>query len=205
MNLASLSPTQRLEILFKDSEITVPFDPPYPPEYGKAIWDAVLSIRPRVMVEFGVHRGFTSVIAGLAMEHVGRGRLLSYDNWEDRVAEGPDPQAIAQHNIDRYGVGHRVMLRERDFFEWIRFPDECDLIYFDIHNDGEKVMKLFEGLRDRIEQGLVVLFEGGNDERDRHPTMKGRVPINVAKKVTGYEIIVHDFPSLSRISWSALT
>jgi hypothetical protein len=191
------TPRERLECLLRDRGDVACY---YPASFGTAIWDAVLAVRPETMVNFGVYRGYSSIIAALAMEEVGRGRVLAYDNWEDRVPEGPDPQAIAQYHIDAYGVGHRITLREREFGDWIANPEECDLLYLDIDNDGEKVGSMFWGLRARIDRGLVVLFEGGSEERDQHPVMAGRPPIGAIQEETGYEVVVQEFPSLSRIA-----
>lgn len=187
---------QRLERVLSDREVSR-F---YPPAYARALWDAVLRVRPRVMVEFGVHRGFTSIVAALAMEEVGFGHLRAYDWWEDGHRDGFDEQRIALDNYASYGVKDRITLREADFFDWIREPEPCELVYFDIDNDGDKVRALYRGLEPRIDSGLTVLFEGGSDERDLHPSMKDRTAIASVRALTGYALLVEEFPSLSVIA-----
>jgi hypothetical protein len=194
--MRSPTPRERLEQVLVDCDVSR-F---YPASYGRAIWNAVVDLRPTSMVEFGVHRGYSAIVAALAMEEIGHGHLKAYDWWEDGRREGFDEERIALGHFARYGVQQRITLRTVDFFEWIRDPETCDLLYFDIDNDGDKVEAMFAGLRPQIERGLTVLFEGGNEERDRHESMVGRTPIRVAQQLTGYRIIVDDFPSLSVIA-----
>ncbi len=171
----------------------------YPPSYGRAIWEAVLARRPQVMIEFGVHRGYTAIVAALAMEEAGHGHLRAYDWWEDGHRDGFDEARIALEHFERYGVGNRINLQELDFFEWLKRPEPCELLYFDIDNDGAKVRAMFEGLRPQIEGGLTILFEGGSDERDRVPTAQVP-PIAGTRSLTGYRVVVEEFPSLSMIA-----
>lgn len=152
------------------------------------------------MVEFGVQRGCTAIVAALAMEQAGYGRLHAYDWWEDGKRDGFDEAGIALDHFDLYGVRDRITLEDRDFFEWLRQPEPCDLLYLDIDNDGAKIQAMFEGLRAQIAAGLTILFEGGSDERDRHFTMEGRPPIAATRPLTGYRILVDEFPSLSVIA-----
>jgi hypothetical protein len=194
--MGSPTPRERLERVLVDGDVSR-F---YPASYGRAIWNAVLGVRPTVMVEFGVHRGYSAIVAALAMEETGSGHLKAYDWWEDGRREGFDEERIALDHFARYDVGHRITLRAMDFYDWIRSPEACDLFYFDIDNDGGKVEAMFSGLRSQIERGLIVLFEGGSAERDRHESMVGRTPIASMRSLTGYRVIVDDFPSLSIIS-----
>jgi hypothetical protein len=194
--LTSLAPRERLERVLVDGEVSR-F---YPISYGRGIWDTVLALRPAVMVEFGVHRGYSAIIAALAMEEAGSGHLKAYDWWEDGRREGFDEERIALDHFARYDVGHRITLQAMDFHDWIGRPELCDLLYFDIDNDGDKIEAMFSGLQSQIERGLTVLFEGGCAERDRHESMIGRTPIRAVQQLTGYRIVVDDFPSLSVIS-----
>jgi hypothetical protein len=194
--MRSPTPRERLERVLVDGDVSR-F---YPASYGRAIWNAVLGVRPTVMVEFGVHRGYSAIVAALAMEETGSGHLKAFDWWEDGRRGGFDEERIALDHFARYDVGHRITLRAMDFYDWIGRPQPCDLLYLDIDNDGEKVEAMFAGLRSQIDRGLTVLFEGGNEERDRHESMVGRTPIRAAQQLTGYRVIVDDFPSLSVIS-----
>lgn len=199
MPVKELPPRERLAALHRDTDVSR-F---YPPAFGAAIWDTVLATRPRVMVEFGVHRGYTAIVAALAMEQAGLGELRAYDWWEDGKRDGFDEAAIALAHFDRYGVRDRITLEDRDFFEWLGRPEPCELLYFDIDNDGAKVQAMFDGLRPQIAAGLTILLEGGSDARDRHVSMTGRPPIAATRELTGYRILVEEFPSLSVIAAAA--
>jgi hypothetical protein len=195
VDLTRLTPRERLQHLHGDKQVNWFF----PASFGNALWDAVLAVRPAIMIAFGVDPGYTTIVAALALEEAGHGRLLAYDNWEDQLPGGPDLQALVRSRIDRYGIGHRLTLAKCDFRDWIGNPEDCDLLYLDIDNDGERVGWMFDGLRVRIERGLIVLFEGGTEARDQHPHYAERPPIRNLQEKIGYETILEDFPSLSRV------
>jgi hypothetical protein len=194
--MRSSTPRERFDQLLADREVALH----YPACYGRAIWNAVVDLRPTLMVEFGVNRGYTAIIAALAMEDIGSGHLKAYDWWEDGRREGFDEERIALDHFAKYEVRHRITLQTMDFFDWIRNPETCDLLYFDIDNDGDKVEAMFDGLRAQIDRGLTVLLEGGSDDRDRHDSLAGRRPIGTTRSLAGYRIILDEFPSLSVIS-----
>jgi predicted O-methyltransferase YrrM len=196
MTTGRLSARERLELVLKDPDVSLC----YPPSYGRAIWDVVRDRGPTVMIEFGVYRGYSTIIAALAMEEIGSGHVKAYDSWEEARREGSDDERLAIEHFTRYGVRDRILLQTMDFLDWIRDPERCDLLYFDIDNDGDKLQAMFEGLRAQIAAGLTVLFEGGSEERDLHDSVAGRRPIGTTQALTGYRIIVEEFPSLSVIS-----
>ena len=39
---------------------------------------------------------------------------------------------------------------------------------FDINNTSEKLLKLYNGVKEQIDNGSVVFFEGGSKVRDSH-------------------------------------
>jgi hypothetical protein len=45
---------------------------------------------------------------------------------------------------------------------------EFDLLYFDINNNGEKLTTLYENVKHNIDDGSLVLFEGGSEVRDNY-------------------------------------
>ena len=54
------------------------------------------------------------------------------------------------------------------------------MLYFDIDNDGDKVLEMYEGCKSNIEQGSIIIFEGGSVTRDNVPWMinKNKTKIN---------------------------
>jgi hypothetical protein len=194
--LKRLPPRERFHAVSTDPDV----NRFYPESFGAAIRDEVLATRPRTMVHFGVHRGYTAIVSALAMEEVGTGQVRAYDWWEDGKRDGFDEARNAKGHFDRYGVSERIVLEDLDFFEWLRHPEPCDLLYLDIDNDGAKVEAMWNALRPQIGRGLRILFEGGSDARDRHVSMAGRQPIATTRALTGYRILVDEFPSLSMIA-----
>ncbi|MCU0242027.1 MAG: class I SAM-dependent methyltransferase [Vicinamibacteria bacterium] len=194
--METLSPRERFEALLADRAVALH----YPSSYDQAIWDTVHALQPAVMIEFGVNRGYIAIIAALALEENGLGHLKVYDCWEEGRRDGFDEERIALDHFAKYGVQLRITLQAMDFYDWLRKPETCDLLYFDIDNDGDKVQAMFEGLRPQIDRGLTILLEGGSKDRDRHDSLAGRRPIGTTQSLTGYQIIVDEFPSLSMIS-----
>ncbi|MBI4178982.1 class I SAM-dependent methyltransferase [bacterium] len=196
--LEGRSPREKFELLQMDRDIAF-F---YPVPVGQAIWDMVMRHRPGIMIEFGVYRGYTSIIAALAMDALNHGHLLARDWWEEGRRDGFDEQQLALSHFVKYQVAHRVSLEKRDFWDWIKNPEPCDLLYFDIHNDGDKIKAMFNGLRPRIETGLEVYFEGGSIVKDRDDEAHGRTPIHSIRHEVGFQVVSSEPPGLSRISLS---
>ena len=63
-------------------------------------------------------------------------------------------------------MSNLITLNHLDFFEWIEKPEEFDFMFFDINNFSEKLLKLYNGVKEQIENGSVIFFEGGSKIRD---------------------------------------
>jgi len=74
-------------------------------------------------------------------------------------------------------------------------------MHLDISNTGDTILETFNKLKDKIEKGSIVLFEGGSEERDNVEWMVKykATPINSIKPQTNYQLINSTFPSLSVI------
>ena len=64
-------------------------------------------------------------------------------------------------------MSNYITLEKKDFYEWIKKPEEFDFMYFDINNTSEKLLKLYDGVKEQIDNGSVVFFEGGS-KREIH-------------------------------------
>ena len=75
-------------------------------------------------------------------------------------------------------------------------------MHLDISNDGKTIENTVEALEDKIRDGLVILFEGGSEERDNVVWMKdyNKKPINSIKDKIKYTVLDERFPSISRIN-----
>jgi hypothetical protein len=79
-----------------------------------------------------------------------------------------------------------------DFFKFCDDPSkEFDLLYFDIDNDGDKVLEMYNGCKSNIEKGSVVIFEGGSQVRDDVEWMNNlnKVKITDIKEQVGYQLL----------------
>ena len=54
-----------------------------------------------------------------------------------------------------------------DYRKWLDNPDtDWDMIYLDLNNDGEKIERIYNVLKDKVlDEGKVIFFEGGTDGR----------------------------------------
>ena len=187
---------QKIESIKKDISLH-----DYP--YLYTLYQAVMVIRPKLIIDWGTKTGVTAIVMALALENIGKGRVYSYDVFDkdakNKVA-GPFSQEKAEGNIKKYGLQDIIAVEQKDFWEWIKHPVLCDIIYIDIDNDGDKILALYEGAK---HSNLVkyILFEGGTYERDQVKWMVdlNRHPINSIKEEVGYTVIDERFPSLSLI------
>ena len=112
------------------------------PYHGKYEWlpmlyNIVKHFKPNKIVEFGPGRGQTTVTMALALKELGKGKINSYDLWND-----------------------------------------------------DKLLDLYENVKQDIVNGSVVLFEGGSLERDNHGV--GGRKMNDVKNEIGYEVLTDD-------------
>ena len=148
------------------------------PSHGKYQWipilyDFVKVIEPKKIIEFGPGSGYTTITMAKALdENDIDGHIYSYDIWDD---EYWGKQTVTQAEYAAWSVDNYITLNNLDFFEWIKEPDQFDFLYFDINNTAEKLMKLYDGVKDQIENGSVVLFEGGSKIRDDSGHVGGRM------------------------------
>jgi predicted O-methyltransferase YrrM len=165
---------------------------------GKVLYNLVLKYKPETIIEFGVFCGYSTICLAEALVELGEGQLFGYDLWELYPFRHTSI-AIAQANIDYYNLGDYVSLQQADFFEWLDNPGWFDMLHVDISNDGDIVEYMLTKLEPQINNGAIVVFEGGSVERDQHSWMVdyGKRPINPLQEKFGFEILDERFPSIS--------
>ena len=86
-----------------------------------------------------------------------------------------------------------------DFFSFLENPIDFDLLHLDISNDGEIIEKTIESLKNHLERGSNIIFEGGSKERDNEEWMikYNKKPINSIKY--DYKVLTEKWPSMSLI------
>lgn len=165
-------------------------------DLGKNIYDIVLELNPKVVVEFGILHGYSTLSIAQALRDLDNGgKIIAYDLFENyKYKHGTMEEVtklLTEHNLQDC-----VELKYGNLYEWINTPDEFDLLHIDIANDGD-ILKL---VSDRL-PNKNILFEGGSKERDDEWWMKkyNRTPMYPFIDELNYEILNNDWPSISLI------
>lgn len=166
------------------------------------MYSIIYNLKPKKIIEYGTQTGGTAVSMGLALKdlhemtgHVGH--VYSYDLFESESAgqfsrdiEGPISIESSLRLVSQYGLHDYISISYGDFNNH-QLTEDCDILYFDIGNHGENVNSMYDQCKHLIQNGLVVLFEGGSEERDNVSWMKvkNKQPINAIKNKTNYQLL----------------
>ena len=162
------------------------------PTNGKYQWlpilyEVVKTIEPKKIVELGTGKGTTTVTMALACKENNIDVTInSYDMWED-VYWGSYHNTL--DNFKRWGVLEYINLYEKDFYNWLKTDEKFDLLYFDIDNNGNNLLELYDKIQPQIENGSVVIFEGGSEVRDTVPQMYDKIKMNEVKDKINYKLL----------------
>lgn len=169
-------------------------------DIGQTFYDLILKYKPKKVVEIGVLYGYSSIAMAMALDEIGEGHISAYDLFEDyKYHHSTMPQT--QANIDNHGVSSYITLTRKDYKEWLDSPEDFDLLHVDISNHGDTIKHLYDALKNRINNGAIVLFEGGaTGERDEIPWMKKYGFPKICDSGVPYTVIDKRFPSLSMIT-----
>tara|TARA_X000001382_G_scaffold123000_1_gene106396 strand:+ start:481 stop:1041 length:561 start_codon:yes stop_codon:yes gene_type:complete len=162
------------------------------PNHGKYEWLPLLNsivkdFEPKKIIEFGPGRGQTTISMALALKELGKGKIESYDLWVDEY--WGDIQDCL-NGFKEWNVSDLIDLQKVDFYDWIKLPiedREFDILYFDIDNNGDKLLDLHNAVKHNINNGSIVLFEGGSIVRDNYGV--GGRKMNDVKNEVGYKVL----------------
>jgi|TARA_B100000959_G_C14816081_1_gene555905 predicted O-methyltransferase YrrM len=175
------------------------------PTNGKYQWlpilyEVVKTIEPKKIVELGTGKGTTTVTMALACKENNIDVTInSYDMWED-VYWGSYHNTL--DNFKRWGVLEYINLYEKDFYNWLKTDEKFDLLYFDIDNNGNNLLELYDKIQPQIENGSVVIFEGGSEVRDTVPQMYDKIKMNEVKDKTNYKLLTDNIKYSASIIYS---
>ena len=169
------------------------------------LYSIVLTLKPKKIIEFGTAFGGTAITMGLALKELEeeenhKGKIWTYDTFEvqskGEIGSSPNYH-YAKSNIENYPTPvHQYIEMDRgDFFEFNDNPDkDYDLFYFDIDNDGDKLLEMYNKNVSNIEQGGVVVFEGGSLTRDNVPWMieRNKIKMNDIQNKVPYKLLTPD-------------
>ena len=175
------------------------------PTNGKYQWlpilyEIVRTLEPKKIVELGTGKGTTTVTMALACKENNIDVTInSYDMWED-VYWGSYHNTL--DNFKRWGVLEYINLYEKDFYNWLKTDEKFDLLYFDIDNNGNNLLELYDKIQPQIENGSVVIFEGGSEVRDTVPQMYDKIKMNEVKDKTNYKLLTDNIKYSASIIYS---
>jgi len=160
---------------------------------GKTLYDQVIWNKPDIIIDFGVLEGYSTIAMAMACRENRKGKVKVYDLFEDYEYNHSKFDRLIK-NIKEYGLMDYVDIEKRNFFDWIKEPEEFNIMHLDISNTGD-IIDMLEPL---IGKG-IILFEGGSEQRDKVGWMMkfNKKPINKSK--LKYEVINQLFPSISKI------
>ena len=162
-------------------------------DIGQTLYDLVLDLKPKKIVEFGVLHGYATVAMAMALDKLGKGHIEAYDLWQHYQFRH-STMLDTQFNISAYGLESYVDLYYGDFWEWE--PTACDMVMLDISNDGDILKRAVEKLKGYAQ---YLVFEGGTVERDMVEWMTKYDKTPMSTSGVKYEVLNHDFPGLSII------
>ena len=167
---------------------------------GKTIYKTVLRYKPKVIIDFGVLYGYSTVCMAAALKEIGQGHIIAFDLWDEYPYKHSSEKNTFE-NIEKYQLTQFVTLKKMDFFKWLNNPTHFDLIHIDISNDGDIIERAYNKLKYFLDKGSIIIFEGGTRKRDKEGWMKkyNKTPIFPLKKKIKYKIINYRWPGLSLI------
>ncbi len=173
----------------------------FKPNIGRTIYDYVIKTKPKIIVEFGVLFGFSTVCMAQALRDLNNnGKIYAFDLWEQSDYNHGQTIQIVQDNLDKFNLQQFVNLKQGGDTSYISDIEDIDLIHIDINNDGDKLKKLITDIKSIKDNKSDILFEGGIDDRDACWWMKkfDKTPISDIKNQFDYVILNKRYPGISK-------
>lgn len=167
-------------------------------DLGRTLYDIILKHKPKKIIEFGILYGYSTIAMAMALDEVGTGHIYANDLFENYSFKHGTIEQV-QKNIDRYGLATYVTLGKKNFDEWLKQPEDFDLLHVDVSNKGDIIERLYEAVKDQIARGSIVVFEGGSIERDNVGWMVKYKCKKICDTTVPFEVVDERFPSLSMI------
>lgn len=141
--------------------------------YGDIITAIVTGWRPYVCVELGVLYGYSTLAIGAGLRENNRvvdipGMLDAYDLFDEYEFKHGNMAAVSS-KIVSVGLNSFITLHKQNAWEVHRryAPGSVSFLHVDISNTGETLKSIMELWDPLMQQGGVILFEGGSAERDQ--------------------------------------
>ena len=167
-------------------------------DIGRTLYDLVLRLKPKKIVEFGILYGYSTVAMAMALDELGSGHIRAYDLFEDYPFKHGSMEGVAEA-VRGYGLSKYVTLEKKNFDDWLAAPEPFDLLHVDVSNKGDTIARLYESVSEKIAQGATVVFEGGSEERDNVEWMIKYNAVKINDSGVPFKVIDSRFPSLSML------
>ena len=162
-------------------------------DLGFTIYSVVRMLKPKVVVDFGILSGYSTICIAQAIRDNGEGKVLAYDIFDEYEYKSSDLD-ILEKNLIKYNVKDYVQIHNQDFYKWVDNPPEFDLLHLDISNTGSIIQLAYDKLPNKH-----IIFEGGSEERDEEEWVSkyNKSKICPLKSSLNYKILNKKWPSLS--------
>ena len=171
---------------------------------GMTLTNAVIQHKPSRIYEFGSGTGYTTLHLALGCYVNRLGSVITHDVFETESVGIFRPHPMKQYNQNIQSIPHLSALIQSNianYNDWLLTGDtNFDLIYFDINNDGDKIIDIFTKLNIPANKGKILLFEGGHPNRS-DVKYKNVTPIHhdTVKQLTNFTLIHDNVPGVIKI------
>jgi len=159
---------------------------------GKILYDAVIEIGAKEIVDFGVLNGYSTICLAKAAKITG-GRVYAYDLFDDYKYNGSKFE-IFKKNIRDYEVDDVVDVKKMNFDDWTNNKHNFDLLHVDVSNTGDTILKIACVVTKNLNENCKVFFEGGSEKRDKQDWMLkySKKPILSVKDLINFTVLAED-------------
>lgn len=157
---------------------------------GRHLYEAILKTQAKKIIDFGVLNGYSTICMAQAAKKTG-GLVFAYDLFEDYEHNNSNKNILLE-NLKKYNVENLVKIKKVSFYEWIKNPEEFDVLHVDVSNTGETIELLWEKFKTL--KNSKVFFEGGSHERDNQDWMVKykKLPFNRQDSRAKFKVIAKD-------------
>jgi predicted O-methyltransferase YrrM len=166
--------------------------------FGDIIQLITWSIKPKLIVEFGILEGYSLV------NFIKEGQDCSIHSYD--IFESFNGNYAKREIIEKFRDYKNVKIDEGDFFKKIlEYPDESiDIIHIDIANDGYTYEFAIQNCMKKLIKGGILMMEGGSKERDNINWMIKYNKVSIVNTLNKYRdayniFTIEKFPSMTFI------
>lgn len=173
--------------------------------YGDLLKSIVISQKPKLVIEYGILFGYSTINILEAMKFNGFGKLISNDMFD----EFPFNHAEEKITLKMFDKIENVEIRKSNFYniglkyETKSLEDikKCDILIIDIGNMRKTFEFFVNNIYPVLKTGSMAILEGGSVERDDCYKLKGYSDESIndyLKTLLGFRFITfNSFPSIT--------